>query len=409
MKIYGLYSTRNYKIRYIGKTKVKIEKRLKQHIRGAIKENQQTYKDRWIRKEIFEGYEILIKEIETVTEELSNEKEKFWIKQFDNLTNMTEGGDGGTSYIYNISYNDYKLWLYQNGSEIKSKKQFYNFIKNNDLPKFLPKEPYNHFKSTGEWISWGDFLSTYRKQDNLNSIYYLNYNEAKKVLKKYHLRSKTQFLELNKQREFNDKYKIPNRPERYYKNRGWKGYSDFLSKDRNYPITYELFKRYINLYFSNEVYSYFSYCKNITKLPCCFPSQAKDLKTTFKNFKWDDVNKRFFSYKEAVEYLRDKQITSSKEYVEKINKNIIDKKLPLSPQCYYKNKGWKNWRTYLSNKHIKAKCNISVEVFKRYMRRFFPNIKSMYTYKKIFLNYNISDRIPKRPDVVYKTCLSKLL
>lgn len=409
MKIYGLYSTRNYKIRYVGKTKEKIEKRLKQHIRGAIKENQQTYKDKWIRKEISEGYSILIKEIETVSKELSNEKEKFWIRQFDNLTNMTEGGDGGACYKYHISYNEYKSWICQNAPNIKSKTQFYKFVKYNDLPDFLPKNPLEHFKSTGEWISWGDFLMTNRKQDNLKSLEYVNYNKAKRILKKYHLRSKTQFLELNKQEEFNKKYKIPNRPERYYLKRGWNGYDDFLSKIRNYPITYELFKRYINLYFSTEVYSHFSYRKNITKLPCSFPSQSKDLKIVFKNFDWNDVNKRFFTYKEAVEYLKDKQITSRKDYIEKINKNIIDKKLPLSPQYYYKNKGWRNWKFYLSNDNIKCKCCISLDVFVRYMKRYFPEIKGMYKYKTIFKEYNVSNKLPTRPDIVFKARLSEIL
>lgn len=409
MKIYGLYSTRNYKIRYVGKTKIKIEKRLKQHIRGAVKENQQTYKDRWIRKEISEGYVILIKEIETVTEELSNEKERFWIKQFDNLTNMTEGGDGGACYKYDISYKEYKLWLQKNAPEIKSSNQFDKFVKENNLPDFLPKNPYNHFKSNGEWVSWGDFLATYREQDNLKSFEYLSYNEAKKVLKKYHPRSKTQFLKLNKESSFNEKYKIPNRPERYYMNRGWKGYDDFLSRNRNYSITYELFKRYIRQYYSDKIYSYYSYKNYATKLPCCFPSQAEDLKIIFPNFDWDDVNKRFFSYKEAVAYLKDKQIINHKDYIEKINKNILDKKLPLSPQCYYKNKGWKNWKFYLNNNNIKCKCCISIEVFIRYMKRYFPEIKGMCKYRTIFKEYKISNKLPTRPDIVFKVKLSEIL
>ena len=36
------------------------------------------------------------------------EKEKYWISYYDNLTNHTDGGEGGSGKKYNITYDDTK-------------------------------------------------------------------------------------------------------------------------------------------------------------------------------------------------------------------------------------------------------------------------------------------------------------
>ena len=62
--IYGLYSTRNEIIRYIGKSNDP-KLRLKGHIWTSINNKSNSYKSCWIRKEISDGYEIKYKILET--------------------------------------------------------------------------------------------------------------------------------------------------------------------------------------------------------------------------------------------------------------------------------------------------------------------------------------------------------
>lgn len=95
--IYGLYSNNNEReIKYIGKTIRPLHVRLKRHLNSINKEN--TFKSRWIKKELISGNKILIKEIFIVPEYDDWAKwECFFIANYKksghNLTNTTKGGE----------------------------------------------------------------------------------------------------------------------------------------------------------------------------------------------------------------------------------------------------------------------------------------------------------------------------
>jgi len=103
--IYTLSSTRDINnIRYVGKTTQALKRRLQGHLcdaKKALKTNRiNRYCLNWINKEILEGYEIIIEELDSMTFENKNEwkwLEKYWISQMKiwgfNLTNLTEGGE----------------------------------------------------------------------------------------------------------------------------------------------------------------------------------------------------------------------------------------------------------------------------------------------------------------------------
>lgn len=101
-KIYTLSSTRDINnIRYVGKTKQELKRRLSGHLCSAkkfLKESNHLY--RWIRKELKEGYTIKIEELDRI--ESNNDEdwkiiEKYWISQFKcwnfTLVNIREGGE----------------------------------------------------------------------------------------------------------------------------------------------------------------------------------------------------------------------------------------------------------------------------------------------------------------------------
>lgn len=106
IKIYTLSSTRNPNIiRYVGKSKQKLSRRLSQHLCAAKKAKETNYKlnynYNWINKELSEGYEIIIEELDSVNFQ-ENESwewlEQYWISQMKiwgfNITNLTDEGDG---------------------------------------------------------------------------------------------------------------------------------------------------------------------------------------------------------------------------------------------------------------------------------------------------------------------------
>ena len=56
--VYGLMSTRDSTVKYIGQTNTTLETRFKGHLEDAFKKNLDTPKCEWIREEISNGYEI---------------------------------------------------------------------------------------------------------------------------------------------------------------------------------------------------------------------------------------------------------------------------------------------------------------------------------------------------------------
>jgi len=90
--IYKLIDPITNEIRYVGKTDKELSIRKNQHIRDSKRYN--NHKSNWIKLLIREGYEPIIELIEECDNDKWEEREIFWISQYDNLTNGTLGGDG---------------------------------------------------------------------------------------------------------------------------------------------------------------------------------------------------------------------------------------------------------------------------------------------------------------------------
>lgn len=95
--IYKLIDPITNEIRYIGKTKNNLQKRLYEHL---TKRNllSKTHKNNWIKSLLYKNIKPIIELVEIVDEINWKEKEIFYIKELKEkgvkLTNTTEGGDG---------------------------------------------------------------------------------------------------------------------------------------------------------------------------------------------------------------------------------------------------------------------------------------------------------------------------
>jgi hypothetical protein len=117
--IYALFDPRtddsiSENIRYIGKTKMKLQKRLQSHIDNTRRNTSNYHSMYWIRKLLKEGVRPSIRIIEVCDENNWQEREKYWIKQFNNLTNYDEGG--GSNTIFKKPVHQFSL----NGKFIKT-------------------------------------------------------------------------------------------------------------------------------------------------------------------------------------------------------------------------------------------------------------------------------------------------
>lgn len=92
--VYGLASSENGLIRYIGQTTVSLQTRLKWHITWTIRKRDRSRRTAWITSVLRDGYELTITALEENA--VLHETEMRWIAQHQGaeLVNGTLGGDG---------------------------------------------------------------------------------------------------------------------------------------------------------------------------------------------------------------------------------------------------------------------------------------------------------------------------
>ena len=99
VKIYIISDPRTCEVRYVGKTVKTLEKRLSQHLKGALKcGSMPKYSSCWMKGLLGIGVTPVIDLIEEVRDDEWQEAERFWKKTLESLgcrlTNMTDGGEG---------------------------------------------------------------------------------------------------------------------------------------------------------------------------------------------------------------------------------------------------------------------------------------------------------------------------
>ena len=103
--IYVLVDPRDNRIRYVGKTN-DVKMRMYKHLFEA-KNDKIKHKNVWITGIIQSGYNApILNVIEECSEEVWQERERFWIKHYRDLgcdlTNLTDGGDGAQGLTHEI-------------------------------------------------------------------------------------------------------------------------------------------------------------------------------------------------------------------------------------------------------------------------------------------------------------------
>jgi hypothetical protein len=93
-KIYSLSNPITKEIRYVGVTVSRLSQRLSQHKCAAFTKNVKTHVCNWIKTLKKQNLYPIITLIEECDKNNWEEKEKYWINNYNNLTNIREGGKG---------------------------------------------------------------------------------------------------------------------------------------------------------------------------------------------------------------------------------------------------------------------------------------------------------------------------
>lgn len=265
--IYGLLSTRDNIIRYIGQTKSSLKRRLSEHKCDALTRNIANHKCNWIRKEISDGFEINITMIEETDSEKWAEREVHWIKELsvsNNLVNELKGGNcggiGGKLQNY-LSYSEAKEYIKIHMPFVNTYKEYikeyndhYETYKN-----LIPKAPQKVYALRNEWKGWGDYLVQGNISDRNRHYSFIPFQEMKDLNVKHNIKTLKQYREFIKENKIN----APYNPSRGYSDK-WVDLYDFLgikkTKICNYNDFCDILKCFISQ-LTNE-YSYRKLYKN---------------------------------------------------------------------------------------------------------------------------------------------------
>jgi hypothetical protein len=332
--IYGL-SGDNGLIRYVGKS-YRPNVRINEHICEAKKQNKKYHKINWINKLLENGEDLHITILEECDDEIWRDREVFWISQFSGLTNTANGGFGGCESLFNMSYNEVKLWVNENLPQIKTSSMWREYVKNNDLPYFIPKRPDSVYKNKG-WVSEPHFFN--------NELAFISYEELKELVQKNSIKNIPEY------KSFRTK-NMPSNPNVWYKDK-WVSWFDFLNTTRKKTfLSFTEAKKIIyNLKFVKRI-EYINWYKinkhlKLPNNPPMFYDEWNGWADFLGNHKIIKKSNKFLTYYDAKKWVNEN--TKIKTYYDwRNNTDKLPKFIPKRPDYLYKNSGWSNWKNFLN-------------------------------------------------------------
>lgn len=344
--IYGLYEVgKEDEIRYIGKT-FSPKERFRSHIRN-FKSNKE--KSEWIKNILLIGSQIKMIVLEECYDDWS-EREKYWVNKYglSNLTNVRDGGQNGK--YYELTYIDFKKWVEDNLPNIKTLREWLLCVKNGLIPDNIPKYPYRVYP---EMKNWGEVFRTGKIHNVEKTKEYLSYDNAKKHIKDFKFKSGKDWF---KRYSEVDESLFPKKPNRYYKNRGWINWGDFLGTgnirgcDKLF-ISYDDCKKYANYNNIKSQKEWFNHVK-VNKpigVPSSPSSTYKEVWTSWMSF-FDRVEKNirydYLSYNDAKKLLKENKLNKFIDFKKFIKGKSKEYRIPSHPETHYIE--WSGWSDFLN-------------------------------------------------------------
>lgn len=222
-----------------------------------------------------------------------------------------------------VSYNDAKEIV--RALKFKSKR---DYLANLPTPKILPSIPNRTYSNY--WISWGDFLGTGKKYISKNSDNFPTYIELQNLVISLGIKTKDEYRIWVKGKLY------PSNPNITYKHL-WVSWRNFLGTD--FP-DYDKLKTVVrkNNIKTKEEYHIWVKDKNYPYNPDRF---YKD--KGWKNWK-DFLGTNFLTYDELKTIVKSIGIKTNIEYSTWVKGK---EEYPSHPEVYYKDKGWIDWYDFL--------------------------------------------------------------
>ena len=235
--------------------------------------------------------------------------------------------------------------------ELKSNKEWRSFVKQKKfIDMNIPKTPERVYKN--EWVSWGDFLGTC----NINSskMFFCTFEETKKIIKKLKIERMRDYIILYKSGEYDipsNPIKYYKNEWISYED----FYGSEKHRPITYDISYENAKKDIIKYDIKSVTEWNVFAKS-DKFPDHIPKSPDGhfkIKGTW--ISWGDFlgtgtiapfNIVYLPFDEAREFTRNQKFNSIEEWKNFMRTNKLDN-MAFSPHKIYKNDGWCGYSDFL--------------------------------------------------------------
>ena len=203
----------------------------------------QKYKSEWqgwddfLGKESWRGFKLKFEDAREIARGLNLKSYDEWLdyckirKTNKNIPIAADGyyknrgWNGWEDFLGNekFTFVEAKNYLTLNG--VNSKKAWKEFIKNKNCSSKLPRHPERVYSDSG-WKGMTDFLG---RKGRATEIEFITFIESRNFVRKLNLKSVSEWWNYSssgKKPTF-----IPRNVQTYYKNAGWKGWTDFLGKE----------------------------------------------------------------------------------------------------------------------------------------------------------------------------------
>ena len=249
-------------------------------------------------------------------------------------------GNVATNRLNFKPFSDAKIYISK--LELKSNREWREYLKSGGKPEDIPASPERTYKDKG-WKGWRDFLGLPENE-------FKTFDQAKSFVQSLNFSSSNEWRKFSK--SGNKPSDIPTTCDTFYKDKGWKGWRDFLGLPENEFKTFEqakLFVRSLNFSSSSEWREYNKSGNKPSDIPS-FP-ERKYKEQGWKG--WRDFlglpENEFKTFEQAKLYIKSIDIKSKTHWEEWSKNGNRPSNIPSNPQRRYKDKGWKGWKDFFGN------------------------------------------------------------
>jgi hypothetical protein len=286
-------------------------------------------------------------------------------------------------------------------------KEWQKYCVSGNKPDDIPSSPNRNYKNKG-WVNLSDFLGT--KNILGHNKEHMSFDQAREFAQSLGLKNRIEWRKYCA--SGNKPANIPFKPEKIYKNKGWRGLSDFLGTGRYYVTkqyrSFESARKFARLLNLKSGKKWQQYTKSGNKPGDIPANPAGHYKNEFKGMgDWLGTgtvahkDKVYRSFTKAKEFVRSLGLNNRTEWLEYCKSGNKPKDIPAQAVGHYK-KDWKGWGDFLGTGNIVPKDRVyrPYKEARDFVRSL--GLKGLMAWREYCKSGNKPNDIPSSPWNVYK-------